>query len=340
MLCCAKDRDQTIINIPATRMHTMDAISLETVPCPLGCDVDDTWVVTGSDLLHDLPGSFSIVKCRTCGLMRTNPRPTPLSIGYYYPDDYGPYMGTRVGQVTGSQLPRRESPFKRLLKRVIASKAQALPPVEPSRMLEIGCASGAFLHKMAVQGWKVQGIEFSSTAAEAAARLGHTVHVGPLETAPEPEEPFDLIVGWMVLEHLHDPVMGLRKLRDWAKADAWLAVSVPNAGSCEFRLFGRRWFALHLPNHLYHFSPRTLEKVLDAGGWKLDSVHHQRVLGNFVVSLGYVLRDWGFSRLSRPLINVPARVEPILYLALFPLAWLLSLFGQTGRMTVWARVKP
>jgi len=316
----------------------MDAISLETVQCPLGCNAGEEWVVTGRDLLHDLPGSFSVVKCRACGLMRTNPRPTPQSIGYYYPDDYGPYMGTRVGAAADSR-PRRESALRRLLKRIIASKAQALPPVEPGRMLEIGCASGAFLHKMAGQGWKVQGIEFSSSAAEAATRLGYRVHVGPLETAPAPEEPFDLIVGWMVLEHLHDPVIGLRKLRDWAGSGAWLAVSVPNAGSCEFRLFRQRWFALHLPNHLYHFSPTTLEKVLDAGGWTLEKVQHQRVLGNFVVSLGYVLRDWGWGRLARPLINVPPRVEPVLYLALFPLAWLLSLFGQTGRMTVWARVK-
>jgi 2-polyprenyl-3-methyl-5-hydroxy-6-metoxy-1,4-benzoquinol methylase len=308
---------------------------LEDVSCPLGCPRNDEIVITGRDLLHDLPGEFTVVKCRACGLMRTTPRPTPETIGFYYPDDYGPYLGTQVQQVEHTS--RIGALLKSLVKRVFNFNTQRLPPLAPGRMLEVGCASGAFLHRMASQGWQVQGIEFSEKAAQAAAQLGYRVHAGPLETAPPPDEPFDLIVGWMVLEHLHDPIGGLQKLREWAKPGAWLVLSVPNSASLESRLFKNKLYALHLPNHLYHFTPETLGRVLQVGGWTLKKVHHQRVLSNLIASTGYVLRDKGYARLGQKFIEFPGRAGIWNY-ALYPLAWIFSVFGQTGRMTVWARV--
>lgn len=316
-------------------MNTVKNVVLENVSCPLGCDKGDDAVLIGRDLPHNLPGEFAVVKCRGCGLMRTTPRPTPETIGFYYPDDYGPYLGTQVRKVEHTS--RIRELLKPLVKRVFNFNTQRLPPLAPGRMLEVGCASGAFLHRMASQGWQVQGVEFSEKAAQAAAQLGYRVHAGPLETAPPPDEPFDLIAGWMVLEHLHDPVGGLQKLREWAKPGAWLVVSVPNSASLEFRLFKENLYALHVPNHLYHFTPETLGRVLQAGGWKLEMVYHQRVLSNLIASTGYVLRDKGYGSLGQRLIAFPEQAGVWNY-ALYPLAWLFGTFGQTGRMTVWAKV--
>ncbi|MEI7590453.1 MAG: class I SAM-dependent methyltransferase, partial [Deltaproteobacteria bacterium] len=172
--------------------------------------------------------------------------------------------------------------------------------------------------------------------AQAAAQLGYRVHAGPLETAPQPDEAFDLIVGWMVLEHLHDPVGCLQKIRKWAKPGAWLVLSIPNAWSLEFHLFKDKWYALHLPAHLHHFTPTTIKKILSASGWKLEKVYHQRVLNNLIASTGYVLCDKGYAKLGQKFIDFPTHAGRWHYV-LYPLAWLLSLFGQTGRMTIWAR---
>lgn len=311
-------------------------VVLEDVPCCIGCMKNDELIFSAHDLLHDLPGEYSVVKCRTCGLMRTNPRPIPETIGFYYPDDYGPYLGSMVQVVKGEPPATIKRLLKPLVNLIFNFNGTVLPPLAPGRMLEIGCASGSYLHKMAGKGWQVQGVEFSEKAAQAAKQLGYPVHAGPLETAPQPEHSFDLIVGWMVLEHLYDPVAGLQKLRKWAKPDAWLVLSVPNAGSLEFRLFKDKWYALQVPTHMHHFTPLSLEIVLRAGGWRLEKVHHQRTLSNLIGSLGYLLRDKGYTKLGGKLINFPERGGRLAY-ALYPLSWLLSLFGQTGRMTVWAR---
>lgn len=319
-------------------MNSPKSVIIEDVSCPLGCKKNDEPVLHGCDLLFNLPGEYSIMKCRACGLMRTNPRPTPDTIGIYYPDNYGPYLGTQVQQLKPTRISFINKILKPLTSRFFVFNTEHLPSLMPGRMLEVGCASGSFLHHMAGKGWKVQGIEFSEKAAQAAVKLGYEVHSGPLETAPRPLETFDLIVGWMVLEHLHDPLGGLQRLRQWAKPGAWLVLSVPNAGSLEFSLFKNKWYALQLPTHLHHFTPVTVEKMLAAGGWKLEKIHHQRILSNLIASTGYILCDKGYKRLGKKLIDFP-EIAGRWHQALYPIAWLLSIFGQTGRMTVWARVK-
>ena len=77
-------------------MSATAPVALEAVPCPLGCAPDDEIVVRGHDRLHELPGEFTVVRCRGCGLLRTTPRPTPEAMGFYYPAEYGPYLSTRV----------------------------------------------------------------------------------------------------------------------------------------------------------------------------------------------------------------------------------------------------
>ena len=319
------------MNLPAN-------VQLETADCPMACTQGDEAILAGSDLLHDLPGTFTVVRCKGCGLMRTNPRPTPDSIGYYYPDDYGPYLGT---QVTSDPAPLQQTiraKLGRLMQRMTDSKSNKIPDLPPGKMLEIGCASGSFLDQMAKTGWHVQGVEFSDNAGARASLLGYPVHIGSLESMPDPDEKFDLITGWMVLEHLHDPIAGLKKLRRAATNEAWLAISVPNCASLEFKVFRENWYALQLPTHLYHYTPSSLAQVLDASGWKLEKIHHQVNLSNLIVSLGYRLESMGLASLAKRLIHFPERAGRWNY-ALFPLAWVMSLLGQTGRMTVWAKVK-
>ncbi len=311
------------------------SVELEHSPCPLGCVHADEPILTGRDYLHDLPGEFSVVKCLTCGLMRTDPRPTPDTIGFYYPDDYSPYVGSRVR--SGDRTGRSESALKAMLKQVIRLNTQSLPSIRPGRLLEIGCASGSFMHKMAHQGWGVTGIEFDQKAAESARALGYPVFAGSMETAPEPDSCYDLVVGWMVLEHLHDPVRALERLRQWVSPKGWLVISIPNAGSLEFSLFKDKWYALQLPTHLYHFTPATARALLKSAGWSIQEILHQRVLTNSIVSAGYCLRgSKGLSAIGEsleafPKLGIPGNV------LLYPLALFLSLFGQTGRMTIWAR---
>jgi 2-polyprenyl-3-methyl-5-hydroxy-6-metoxy-1,4-benzoquinol methylase len=309
----------------ARDLDPTDGVELEQAPCPLGCAGSGRRLLAGCDRLQGLPGRYQVVECERCGLLRTNPRPTRQSMAFYYGAGYLPYHSSRPSTRRGGELVDR------------VTLAEAVPPLPPGKLLEVGCASGSFLQRMSRRGWQVSGIELSAEAARSCAALGYPVHAGPLETAPDAGGELDLVAGWMVLEHLHDPVGGLAKLRAWTRPGGWLAMSVPNAACRERRWFGDAWFPLHLPNHLFHFTPATLRQTLARAGWKVRRIACQRHLGDLIASAGYVLQD----RRRLPALAKLMAAYPWwggrLNLALLPLAYPLSLMGQTGRMTVWAQ---
>jgi len=324
------------VSLQFNKSNVPESVQLESVVCPLGCQNGDKLVVHGQDMLHAIPGQYTVVQCVACGLQRTSPRPTPGTIGIYYPSDYGPYRGTQVA-CEGKTVGGIKARFIQFAKKIFDTKAHAVPAMQPGRMLEIGCASGSYLHEMALNGWDVEGIEYSSEPAQSARALGYKVDIGALESIEKPSNGYDLIVGWMVFEHLHQPVQSLRKLANWARPEARLVLSMPNAGSFESKLFGSRWYALQLPNHLFHYNPDSIRRMLNAGGWEVECIHHHRSIGNLLGSLGYWLRDHGLERVGQAFIRFPQGGGRLGALMMFPLALPLAWCGQTGRMTVWAR---
>lgn len=310
-------------------MKTSQHFVPEDMPCPLGCPRGDAPVLTGRDRIHDLPGEFAIVKCRTCGLMRTNPRPTPDTIGMYYPSEYGPY------QDSGPSVADPSSGFKKWLIKLLGLEANIIPRGPPGRMLEIGCASGAYMEKMRGEGWLVEGIEFSDAAAQRARNKGFTVQVATVESAAAPAQLVDVVAAWMVLEHLHDPVRALRQLRAWVRPDGFLIASVPDAGSLELAVFRARWYALQLPAHLYHYSRRSLAAVLSRAGWEVVRVRWQRNCNNLLWSAEYLARDKKWIRVERAVRWLRTSMCASKFRVL--LGWVLGAARQSGRMEIWAR---
>lgn len=304
-------------------------VILEQVDCPNGCSNGDAFVTKGKDLLHGIPGEFTIYRCLSCNLERTNPRPTPATIGAYYPSDYGPYCA----QAETTQGSKRL--IKDFLRRTLGLQSRILPPVRPGRMLEVGCSSGNYMQEARGAGWEVEGIEFSPEAAAIARSKGFAVRVGPIEQMDFFENDYDLITAWMVLEHLHEPVKALRKLRGCIRPEGYLVASVPSAKSPSRMLFGAYSYDLHLPNHLFHFTPQTLAIILKTSGWIIERVFWQRNCMTLLNSFHY----WAIAgkhqaciKIARWLItgklSTPIRVM---------LSQLLGLTGQSGRMEIWAK---
>jgi len=312
----------------------MEWVRLEDVCCPLGCPRRDEIVLTGRDRLHDLPGEFAVVKCLSCGLMRTNPRPTPDTIGAYYPSDYGPYKNPETA------IARPSNEFKKRLRKLLRLDAKTMPPIPVGRLVEIGCASGVYMEQMHREGWVVEGIEFSDLAAQLARNKGLVVQVATVETAQAPDQPVDVVAAWMVLEHLHNPVSALTKLRAWIKPDGLLIASVPDSGSLLNRQFVELRYDLHLPNHLYHFSASTIAKVLDMSGWQLTRVFWQRNCNTLLWSTEYLARDKKWARVERAVQWLRTSTRKSAGRLRMLLGWVLGVTRQSGRMEIWARPRP
>lgn len=312
-----------------------DNVELEDVPCPMGCECSDSFLFEGQDRLHGLPGVWKVVRCNCCGLGRTTPRPTAETIGHYYPSEYRLHAPLqRPAEEPAPSLLRR---LKRRLGGLVDAQATPLPNQTPGHFYEVGCGNGGFMLSMQRKGWTVEGLEVSPQGAESARNLGFRVENAPLETAEPPENKPNLVASWMVLEHLHEPVKALKRLASWVDPGAYLVASVPNTASLEFVLFKDAWYALQVPTHLFHYTPDSLKNVLDASGWEMERVFHHRNVTNLVASTGYKLEDLGApAALHQPLQTYSSWATWQTYLA-HPAAAALAKYGQTGRMTVWAR---
>lgn len=204
----------------------------------------------------------TLVKCCSCGLIYQNPRPTLAEMSMHYPPEYESYALEPAAENI-SWLRRQAIQYG------IAKRGRFITRHRPAgRLLDVGCAAGTFLRGMESSGkWQVAGVEISEYAARIAReRYRLDVRVGTLEQAGFPDEFFDAITLWDVLEHLHDPAASLREVCRILKPDGLVVIRVPNASSWDAALFGRYWAGLDAPRHLYVFTQATLGALLAANG--------------------------------------------------------------------------
>jgi len=198
-----------------------------------------------------------MVRCLDCGLLFLNPRPKQEEMKIYYPQNYEPYR--RVVHAFKSNLGRILYRFK-LRSRVNLVLEQG----SNGRLLDIGCAAGGFLWEMRNQGgWDVRGVEVDAASVDFARRkLGLDVYHGTMGESCFPDDYFDVVTMWDVIEHLYDPFETLIEIRRVLKPGGKLIISTPNADSWDAYFFGRYWIGLDFPRHLYVFSPGTLGRLL------------------------------------------------------------------------------
>ncbi|NUQ39403.1 MAG: class I SAM-dependent methyltransferase, partial [Caldilineales bacterium] len=142
------------------------------------------------------------------------------------------------------------------------------------RLLDVGCGSGAYGASLLRLGWQVDGIEPDSAAAERARAAGVQVSAGDLFSSPLPAAAYDAITLWHVLEHLDDPVAGLRRLRPALKPGGLLLLETPNFAGLGARLTRSHWFHLDLPRHRVHFTPAGLAQALTLAGFHVRQLRH------------------------------------------------------------------
>jgi SAM-dependent methyltransferase len=85
--------------------------------------------------------------------------------------------------------------------------------------------------------------------------------------APFPASSFNVITGFHVLEHVHQPKEVIGKLWEWLKPGGVLYLQVPNIESLDARIFQSYWYGLELPRHLFHFSPVSLRRLIASFGF-------------------------------------------------------------------------
>ena len=212
---------------------------------------------------------FSIATCPGCGLGVTIPVPEN-SRGYYDPD----YHGGRHGATAWFCDNRRAQIVRN------ASRGSGM-----RRLLDIGCGDGTFLLRMQQDGWSVTGVEQTPDNARKAG-----IDVRESISGVAGDEPFDCITLWHVLEHLSELHSTMVAIRGLLKKDGVVIIAVPDTNSVPARFFGKWWFHLDVPRHLYHFQEKSLTALLRGHGFATMRARR--------TEFEYDLMGWGQSALN------------------------------------------
>jgi SAM-dependent methyltransferase len=271
-----------------------------------------------------------------CGLRYVNPRPDARTIERFYPDEYMPHNpdafpapggGVKAALRAASKLPYRL--------RFGDVSAVTPPPVPGAKLLDLGCGAGGYLAQAARAGWDVHGIEPDPAAAaiarEAVGEASRITISTAEEMGLEPEQ-YHCVTMWQVLEHVHRPMRVLRSAYAALRPGGVLRIGVPHVGSAEARVFGRRWGALDLPRHLYHFTPETLSRYLRRAGFVGIRIVPEWFPSSISDSIDHVLEDVTRRPWRRPR-------QWATYYATTPFASLSYALGNAGLINVTA-VKP
>ena len=344
---------------------SLKTVLLQHIDCPLCRCKKCHKVVEATDHQWGIEGRFTVVQCDQCKHGYMNPRPTLETLAACYPSDYGPHQlqpaavlplddSTTKNHAAVSTpwylryLPLRYIPgLRRFFYWLTDERSQVTPSpfVVNSRpgsgaspqAFELGCAAGAYLARLQTLGWQVAGIEPGDGPVKMAQAAGLDVRQGTLDTVSIEPESFDFAASWMVIEHVPDPRTTLTQLFTLLKPGGQLAISVPNAGCWEPRIFGANWDAWDLPRHLHHFSPGSIRRLLKECGFQEIQVTHQRTLLNIFGSVGIVLtRRNPANRLGIWFLRYPHSPRLLVQLLAAPLAQLLAFFRQGGRLTITA----
>ena len=212
-----------------------------------------------SDDRFNSPGFYDILRCRQCGLERTWPQPSPGVIRENYERYYN--SGCEKGSIYA--MARRRfinSSWYRVWLRLDGDICFHLRQGR-GRLLDIGCNEGRGLGFYSKNGFQAEGLEINENAAGVARERGFIVHTVPLEQFNSTAL-FDVVVLSNVIEHSLDPLEMLKHVHRLLQPNGQVWISCPNADSLWRNGLGRYWGHWHVPFHLWHFSPRSLQEVL------------------------------------------------------------------------------
>ncbi len=276
----------------------------ESIRCPL-CGADNAVEIIPSTLDPDRPSTWApyactssgygrhgpIVRCRQCGLVYANPRPSASAVMDKYEAVEDPlYVEERAGRVLTFE--HHLKPLERMT-----------GPGAGRRLLDVGAYTGVFVEIASAHGWDAWGLEPSAWAVGQARAQGRQMHQGTLEDAGLSPESFRVVTMWDVIEHVTDPLDTLKAAWRVLDPGGFLVIHTMDMDSAFARLMGKRW-PWFMEMHLTYFTRATMAQMLDKAGFAVEWMGAQ---GRYLQA-GYLA----------------SRVTALMPLAGRPLEWLVS----------------
>ena len=223
---------------------------------------------------------YRMVRCRKCGLVRSDPSADQASLSHLYERSSFDYA---------AEVPNLRHTYGRYL-------ARAKRNTGGRSLLEIGCGSGFMLEEALSQGYEyVRGVEPSHKAIAAApSSIRDRIVPGIMEPGLFEAGEFDTVCMFQVFDHLPDPGAILDQVHTLLSPTGVVLCFNHDVKSLSARILGERSPIVDI-EHCYLYSLETMRRLLKKHGFA-------------VVEAGGTTNTLSFSHLLH-LLPSPARVK-------------------------------
>lgn len=202
------------------------------------------------------PFDYTLVRCRDCRLVRTEPPPRD--------HEHAPF---RDDAFITTYLERLEL-FTALLRPTIEDIAQLAPP--PGDLVDVGANIGVIVEMAKERGYTATGIELNEAAVDHGVARGLDLRACDLHDAGFEPGSLDVIVLSATAEHIPDLDETFALCRGLLRDGGLLYVSnSPNIRSFGWWLEKHRWYGLQPTGHVWQFTPQTLREVFERTGFRV-----------------------------------------------------------------------
>lgn len=225
---------------------------------------------------------FFIVKCNRCGLIWRNPIPDKSFLkdlyaeSYYNVEEHSPELCWQVG-ISDTKPKDKNYRWEKAKEEVLSwiNKINIKPTDnsgKQQKLLEIGGGRGYLQKAASDQGWITIGVDISPPEIKQTITKGLAVFPISLEEFCERYrqyfEYFNLVVFFDFLEHVADPAFVLRIINYILTKKGKIILRIPITGGCP---------KLHLIDHIWHFTEKTIEQLLNREGFLIIHKHNSGI---------------------------------------------------------------
>ncbi|MDO8495052.1 MAG: class I SAM-dependent methyltransferase [bacterium] len=196
-----------------------------------------------------------------------------INVKQYYTEDYRKNHSNNLEKPNSKPegIFRTEKNFQgdrlRIIKRFFSKK---------KTFLEVGCSAGQFISQVKDRFKMCAGVELDTHCARyVQKKFGLEVKTDPLENCDFQEKKFDYIAAFQTLEHIQNPLQFLAKAKDLLSPSGKVFIEVPNLHDALLSLWpadAYRKFYFH-DAHTFYFSPKSLKKLCQKAGFKIDKMY-------------------------------------------------------------------
>jgi 2-polyprenyl-3-methyl-5-hydroxy-6-metoxy-1,4-benzoquinol methylase len=207
---------------------------------------------------------FELVYDENLDMLVTQPQPSLENLGKYY-------ESVNYISHTDGNKSLFEKAYQFVKNIALKNKLLLINDLSKSKgkILDIGAGVGDFLATAHQNGWETAGVEPNQKARQIAEKKGVSFVD---KTEDLPDNSFDIITMWHVLEHVPNLENQIKELKRLVKPNGHIVIAVPNFKSFDANYYKEYWAAFDVPIHFWHFSKTAIKLLFEKHSIQLINV--------------------------------------------------------------------